>query len=106
MGFFEKRILIPDKKYSREELHYIILHEYTHLDNKDILTIQLINILCIVFWWNPFVDILKGDMYQSIEIRCDQTVTKKLGKKLTGKHTIYFEFDALDVRMDSWSFKK
>ena len=22
--------------------------------------------------------ILKGDMYQSIEIRCDQTVTKKL----------------------------
>lgn len=35
-----------------------------------------------------------------------QTVTKKLGKKLTGKHTIYFEFDALDVRMDSWSFKK
>lgn len=35
-----------------------------------------------------------------------QTVTKKLGKKLTGKHTIYFEFDTLDVRMDSWSFKK
>lgn len=78
IGIFEKRILIPDKKYSREELHYIILHEYTHLDNKDILTIQLINILCIVFWWNPFVYILKGDMYQSIEIRCDQTVTKKL----------------------------
>ena len=75
MGILEKRILIPDKKYSREELHYIILHEYTHLDNKDILTIQLINILCIVFWWNPFVYILKGDMYQSIEIRCDQTVT-------------------------------
>lgn len=78
IGIFEKRILIPDKKYSREELHYIILHEYTHLDNKDILTIQMINILCIVFWWNPFVYILKGDMYQSIEIRCDQTVTKKL----------------------------
>ena len=35
-----------------------------------------------------------------------QMVTKKLGKKLTGKHTIYFEFDMLDVRMDSWSFKK
>lgn len=59
MGIFEKRILIPDKKYSREELHYIILHEYTHLDNKDILTIQMINILCIVFWWNPFVYILQ-----------------------------------------------
>jgi antirepressor regulating drug resistance, predicted signal transduction N-terminal membrane component len=78
--------LIPDKKYSREELHYIILHEYTHLDNKDILTIQLINILCIVFWWNPFVYILKGDMYQSIEIRCDQTVTKKLKSAERGNY--------------------
>ena len=82
----EKRILIPDKKYSREELHYIILHEYTHLDNKDILTIQLINILCIVFWWNPFVYILKGDMYQSIEIRCDRTVTKKLKSAERGNY--------------------
>lgn len=86
IGIFEKRILIPDKKYSREELHYIILHEYTHLDNKDILTIQLINILCIVFWWNPFVYILKGDMYQSIEIRCDQTVTKKLKSAERGNY--------------------
>lgn len=86
IGTFEKRILIPDKKYSREELHYIILHEYTHLDNKDILTIQLINILCIVFWWNPFVYILKGDMYQSIEIRCDQTVTKKLKSAERGNY--------------------
>lgn len=86
MGILEKRILIPDKKYSREELHYIILHEYTHLDNKDILTIQLINILCIVFWWNPFVYILKGDMYQSIEIRCDQTVTKKLKSAERGNY--------------------
>lgn len=78
MGIFEKRILIPDKKYSREELHYIILHEYTHLDNKDMLTIQLINVLCIVFWWNPFVYLLKKDLNQSIEIRCDQSVVKKI----------------------------
>lgn len=60
--------------------------EYTHLDNKDILTIQLINILCIVFWWNPFVYILKGDTYQSIEIRCDQTVTKKLKSAERGNY--------------------
>ena len=32
--------------------------------------------------------------------------TAKLGKKLTGKHTIYFEFNKIDVMMDSWKFKK
>lgn len=46
----------------------------------------MINILCIVFWWNPFVYILKGDMYQSIEIRCDQTVTKKLKSAERGNY--------------------
>lgn len=56
IGIFEKRILIPDKKYSREELHYIILHEYTHLDNKDILTADqhsvyrvLVEPVCVYF---------------------------------------------------------
>lgn len=33
-------------------------------------------------------------------------ITQKLSKKLTGKHTIYFEFGKLDVMMDSWVFKK
>ncbi|MCH5265786.1 MAG: family 43 glycosylhydrolase [Lachnospiraceae bacterium] len=34
----------------------------------------------------------------------DMTVT--LNKKLTGKHTIYFEFGKCGVLMDSWCFKK
>lgn len=33
-------------------------------------------------------------------------VTVQLNKKLTGKHTIYFEFGKCGVLMDSWSFKK
>ncbi len=33
-------------------------------------------------------------------------VAVPLNKKLTGKHTIYFEFGKCGVLMDSWSFKK
>lgn len=35
-----------------------------------------------------------------------EDVTVKLQKKITGKHTIYFEFDKCNVLMDSWCFKK
>ena len=78
MGLIRKRILIPDKNYTVQELYYIILHEYNHLNNHDILLMQLINILCSLFWWNPFIYLLKKDMSQNIEMRCDQMVVKRI----------------------------
>ena len=75
---FHKRILIPAKEYSDDELHYIILHEYTHLKNNDVLTKLLINSICAVYWWNPLVYLLRKDMQQSLEIRCDGLVSKKM----------------------------
>ena len=78
VGVFHKRILIPAKEYSDEELHYIILHEYTHLKNNDVLTKLLINSICAVYWWNPLVYLLRKDMQQSLEIRCDGQVSKKM----------------------------
>lgn len=78
MGLIRKRILIPDKNYTVQELYYIILHEYNHLNNHDILLMQLINILTILFWWNPFIYLLKKDMNQNIEMRCDQMVVKRI----------------------------
>ena len=78
VGVFHKRILIPAKEYSDEELYYIILHEYTHLKNNDVLTKLLINSICAVYWWNPLVYLLRKDMQQSLEIRCDGQVSKKM----------------------------
>lgn len=78
VGVFHKRILIPAKEYSDEELYYIILHEYTHLKNNDVLTKLLINSICAVYWWNPLVYLLRKDMQQSLEIRCDGLVSKKM----------------------------
>jgi len=78
VGVFYKRILLPEKEYSDEELHYIILHEYTHLKNNDVRTKLLINSICAVYWWNLFVYLLRKDMQQSLEIRCDGQVSKKM----------------------------
>ena len=76
MGVFHKRILLPAKEYTEGELYYIILHEYTHLKNNDVLTKLLINIICALYWWNPIVYLLRKDMQQSLEIRCDGQVSK------------------------------
>lgn len=80
IGIFKKRILLPDKEYGREELRYILLHEYTHLCSSDILLKALIMALCWIYWWNPIVYLLQKDLSQSIEIRCDLSVAKHLNE--------------------------
>lgn len=38
------------------------------------MTKILINIICAIYWWNPVVYLLRKDINQSIEIRCDGVV--------------------------------
>lgn len=96
IGIFKKRIIIPDKEYSCDELYYIILHEYSHLINNDMLLKILTNIICFVYWWNPFVYLLKKDLTQGMEIRCDQLVVGQLNIKRRSEYlqVLFKEFCA------------
>lgn len=81
-GIIHKMIVLPKNDYSEKDLYFILFHESSHLKNRDILTKVLINLLCAIYWWNPFVYLLKKDLNQSLEIRCDYTVANGLDKKL------------------------
>lgn len=85
-GILRKKIIIPDKPYTEEQLRFILLHECSHLKNNDILVKNLINILCALYWWNPCVYLLKRDLSQSLEIRCDLTAVKELNNQLKGDY--------------------
>lgn len=94
IGIFRKRILLPNREYGEDELRYILLHEYTHLCNNDILLKQLIMVLCWIYWWNPIMYLLQKELNQSIEIRCDLKVTRYLNENERA--------DYLDVMLDSF----
>ena len=80
-GVIHQSIILPEKEYTDEELYYILVHECAHLQNQDILTKALTNVLCALYWWNPIVYLLKKDLNQSLEIRCDSLVTKGISKE-------------------------
>lgn len=80
IGVFKKHILLPDRKYSDDELFYTLLHEYTHFLNRDLLVKMLIHIYCCILWWNPTVYLLRKDLEQTLEIKCDLTITNTLNK--------------------------
>ena len=81
LGSFHKWIYLPDEKFAKEELYYIMMHEYTHFCNRDGVVKLLTMLFCCVFWWNPAVYILKKDVSQILEIKCDVYATQSFTKK-------------------------
>lgn len=76
IGIREKMILFPNRDYSEQQENYIVMHEIEHHKNEDILIKLFTNVLCALYWWNPLVYLLKKDINQSLEIRCDQKVVQ------------------------------
>lgn len=81
LGLFKRWIYLPDEEYTAEELFYIMAHEYTHFCNRDGVVKFLTLLLCCIFWWNPAVYLLRKDVDQILEIKCDVNVTQDFSKK-------------------------
>lgn len=52
----------------------IIMHELTHVRQCHSLDILMMEIICIAFWWNPFVWLLKKEMKINLEYLADKSV--------------------------------
>ncbi len=82
MGIFRNHyILLPEEEYNDSELYYILRHEYTHFQNRDLLIKILIHIYSCIFWWNPAIYLLKRDLAQILEIKCDLDVTDHMANQ-------------------------
>ena len=75
---FHPIILIPIDIYEEKDLRYIFYHELMHWKERDIWIKLLISLLCCVFWWNPCSYLLKLDLSETLEMRCDQSVSRLL----------------------------
>lgn len=74
IGLWRKHILLPHVEYTDQELYYILLHEFTHFGNRDLFVKMGVALLCNFFWWNPFVYLLRRNLDEVLEIKCDLCV--------------------------------
>lgn len=77
-GFLRPIILFPLYPYSRQDYHNAMRHELTHWKNRDIWLLLLAELLRDVFWWNPLAYLLKSYLGQTLEIRCDLTLSAEM----------------------------
>ncbi|MGF7019015.1 beta-lactamase regulating signal transducer with metallopeptidase domain [Lachnospiraceae bacterium PF1-21] len=78
IGIINKTVVLPHRLYEEKDLYYTLLHEYTHFANHDLLFKMLTQFYCYLFWWNPVVYLLKVDLAQTLELKCDLHVTEKM----------------------------
>ncbi len=71
-------ILEEDKHFNASDIRYILLHELQHYKHKDSIAGCLMNLIGILYWFNPFVWYALKEMHADREIACDTSVLKLL----------------------------
>ena len=81
-GVLKPVLLMPKKTdwENRQQLEYVLLHEYTHICHFDMVT-KLITVLAVcIHWFNPFVWVMYILFNRDMELSCDESVVRKFGE--------------------------
>lgn len=80
-GLFKQTIFINDYDYTDDEIRYILLHELVHFKYRTNWLSIYLNVLNMIFWWNPVIYIYKKCINDSIEIYVDSKVTENMDNR-------------------------
>ena len=74
-GLRKPIIVVPDSiKQDSDKLNLVLQHELTHIIQNDFLSNIAISLTQILFWFHPLVHVLKREIIDYREIRCDSLV--------------------------------
>ncbi|MCC8145207.1 MAG: M56 family metallopeptidase, partial [Bacteroidales bacterium] len=75
--FFNKIILGNSNKRTALENELIIAHEKGHIVQKHWIDLSLIQVLCILQWFNPFIWLYSKSVKENLEYLADEVVLRK-----------------------------
>lgn len=81
VGAFKPCIYLPIhliSDYNADDIKYMLMHELGHYKYKDAIANYFMNIIGILYWFNPFVWYSLKEMRNDREVACDTSVLKLL----------------------------
>lgn len=89
-GVFRPVILIPKAANweDKEQLRYILTHEYIHIRHFDVALKMIAAFTLCVHWFNPAVWILYILFNRDIELACDECAVRQLGLGLRADYAL------------------
>lgn len=86
-GLFRPVILLPSElKLEKEELIYILEHEWIHIKYFHIVIKYFMYIVLCMYWFNPLVWIMAFLLNRDIELACDEKVLEKYSHESREKY--------------------
>lgn len=67
-------IFINPERHKGDEIEEIMMHELTHCQQLHSIDIIFAELFCVVFWFNPFVWLLKREVRLNLEYLADNSV--------------------------------
>lgn len=68
------RVVLPEKKYSKEDLELILHHEIVHIGREDAWNKFFMVFCTAMCWFNPLMCIAMRKSADDMELSCDETV--------------------------------
>jgi len=76
-GFIKPVILLPSRVSDEPTLKIILLHEMAHIKRRDWLWMSLIELITLLFWFNPFLWWIRRLLINGFETACDDLVMQQ-----------------------------
>ena len=80
IGFFRPTILLPSEQVPDSDARFILAHELTHFQRKDLWKKLLLLMVRCAHWFNPIVYLLNRDFSRWLETSCDEYVVSSLDR--------------------------
>ena len=80
LGFFAPRIYLPAKLGEKERV-YVLAHERTHIKRRDYLIKEAAFFVTCIYWFHPLVWLAFYMMCRDMEMSCDESVIRSMGKE-------------------------
>ena len=89
-GFFRSVILMPKNTdwHNEEQLHYVFLHEWKHIQRNDLFIKLLMVIAVCVHWFNPLVWVMWILLNRDLELACDEWVILHSGPQSRSSYAL------------------
>jgi bla regulator protein BlaR1 len=102
IGYLKPTIILPVSvvtQFSAEQIESILLHEMAHVRRNDYLVNILQQIAGILFFFNPFTQLINRIIYNEREHSCDDLVLKTTGKPMVYAHAL---LQLEEMRQSDW----
>lgn len=81
VGLRNPVIVLPIYELTKDEIIFILSHELEHHKHRHLLLKQFLEIITAIYWWNPFIWLMRKEIIRALEMQTDTYVMQGLNSQ-------------------------